>query len=55
LICTAKERKLYSEECDPKMSTVKALEHALEKEGIIFVNEGKKIGVNLWVEDKQKD
>lgn len=47
--------RMEIEECDPRMSTVKALEHALEKEGIIFVNEGKKIGVNLWIEDKPKD
>lgn len=42
--------RLESEECDPRMSTIRALEKTLEMEGIIFINERNKIGVCLWSE-----
>lgn len=42
--------RMESEECDPRMSTVKALEQTLEMEGIIFINEKNKVGVCLWSE-----
>lgn len=42
--------RLESGECDPRMSTIRALEKTLEMEGIIFINERNKIGVCLWSE-----
>ena len=41
--------RMEIEECDPRMSTVKAIQYTLEQEGIIFINEGNKIGLTLWI------
>ncbi|WP_045213400.1 helix-turn-helix domain-containing protein [Desulfonatronovibrio magnus] len=39
--------KFESEECDPRLSTVNAMQHALQNEGIIFVTEMDRVGVFL--------
>ena len=39
--------RVESEECDPRMSTLRALEYALEQAGVVFINEQGKEGVYL--------
>ncbi|EFI32728.1 transcriptional regulator, XRE family [Desulfonatronospira thiodismutans ASO3-1] len=39
--------RVESEECDPRMSTLKALEYTLEQAGVVFINEEHKVGVYL--------